>query len=143
MPPWRAIAIAIRASVTVSIAAESSGTATRDLAGQPRGGVDLGRDDVGLARQQQHVVEGQAERGERGCRCRLRGGRHHVGRVELAPTRSSSWAAGGLVESEAHRPILHGARGARPRVTPPGHGRVRPATCVDRPGDPRATFWIP
>ena len=30
MPPWRAIAMAIRASVTVSIAAESSGTATRD-----------------------------------------------------------------------------------------------------------------
>jgi hypothetical protein len=28
-PPWRAIAIAIRASVTVSIAADSSGTATR------------------------------------------------------------------------------------------------------------------
>jgi hypothetical protein len=30
-PPWRAIAIAIRASVTVSIAADSSGTCTRIL----------------------------------------------------------------------------------------------------------------
>ena len=28
MPPWRAMAIAMRASVTVSIAAESSGVAT-------------------------------------------------------------------------------------------------------------------
>ena len=75
MPPWRAIAIAIRDSVTVSIAAEISGTRERDLAGQPRGGVDLARDDVGLAGQQQHVVVGQAQLGERGCRCRLGSGR--------------------------------------------------------------------
>ena len=60
-PPWRAIAIAIRASVTVSIAEESSGiwTAmrleTRDSVPTSDG------HDVGLGRLQQHVVEGQAE----------------------------------------------------------------------------------
>ena len=64
MPPWRAIAIAIRASVTVSIAADSSGTRDVDLAGEPGGGVDLDGHDVGLRGQQQDVVEGQAERGE-------------------------------------------------------------------------------
>ena len=65
MPPSRAIAMAIRASVTVSIAAETSGTAHADLAGQPGGGVHLGRDDVGLAGQEQDVVEGQRQRGQR------------------------------------------------------------------------------
>ena len=35
-----------------------------DLPGQPRGGVDLAGDDVGLPGQQQHVVVGQSEREE-------------------------------------------------------------------------------
>ena len=34
MPPWRAMAIAIRDSVTVSMALETSGMRHRDLAGQ-------------------------------------------------------------------------------------------------------------
>src|SRR6185436_19508427 len=38
--------------------------ADRDLAGQPRGGVSLGRHDVRLVGQQQDVVEGQAEGSE-------------------------------------------------------------------------------
>ena len=41
MPPWRAIAIAIRASVTVSIALETSGIGSVIVAGQPGRGVDL------------------------------------------------------------------------------------------------------
>ena len=73
MPPWRAIAIAIRASVTVSIALDTSGTASVDVAGQPGGGVDLARHDVGLGRQQQHVVEGQAERHARAAAVRRHG----------------------------------------------------------------------
>ena len=64
MPPWRAIAMAIRDSVTVSIALEISGVRRRDPAGQPGAGVDLAGDDVGLAGQQQDVVVGQAERRE-------------------------------------------------------------------------------
>ena len=50
MPPWRAIAIAIRDSVTVSIALEISGVRRLMLAGQAGAGVDLAGDDVGLAR---------------------------------------------------------------------------------------------
>ena len=61
MPPWRAMAMAILASVTVSIAADSSGMLQHDVAGQPRAGVDLARDDVGFGRQQQDIVEGQTE----------------------------------------------------------------------------------
>ena len=60
MPPWRAMAIAIRASVTVSIALDTSGIGRLDVAGQPARGVDAAGHDVGLGRQQQHVVEGQA-----------------------------------------------------------------------------------
>ena len=36
----------------------------RDLAGQPGRGVDVGRCDLGVAREQQHVVVGEAHRGE-------------------------------------------------------------------------------
>ena len=64
-PPCRAIAIAIRASVTVSIAADTSGIAHRDVARQARGGVGLAGIDVGLAGQQQDVVIGEPEGGER------------------------------------------------------------------------------
>ena len=64
-PPCRAIATAIRASVTVSIGEEISGIFTeirfdtRDAVSTSDGMTSL---CVGL---QQHVVEGQAERGER------------------------------------------------------------------------------
>ena len=47
----------------------------RDLAGQPGGGVDLAGHDVGLARQQQDVVEGEPEGGELVGARRLRVGR--------------------------------------------------------------------
>ena len=76
MPPCRAIAIASRASVTVSIAAETSGS-RRLMLRDSRVAVSasLGITSVG-AGQQQHVVEGQAQarRTWRGCpRCRLVG----------------------------------------------------------------------
>ena len=61
MPPWRAIAMAIRASVTVSIALETSGILSRDVAGQLGGGVGLARDQVRGVGQQQHVVVGQPD----------------------------------------------------------------------------------
>ena len=55
--------MAIRDSVTVSIAADERDPQA-DLAGQPGGRVDLAGDDVGLSRQQQHVVVREAQRGE-------------------------------------------------------------------------------
>ena len=64
MPPWRAIAMAMRASVTVSIAADSSGVATSIRRVSLRAGVGLARDHVGVPRQQQHVVVGQADEAE-------------------------------------------------------------------------------
>ena len=66
MPPCRAIAIAIRDSVTVSIALEISGVRSEMPAGQPGGGVDLAGDHVGLPREEQHVVVRQAQRSELG-----------------------------------------------------------------------------
>ena len=49
MPPWRAMAMAIRASVTVSIAADTSGT-RRVISRVSRvRGVDLAGHDVGVA----------------------------------------------------------------------------------------------
>ena len=64
MPPWRAIAIAIRDSVTVSIALETSGT-RRLISRVSRVVVSTSLGiDVGLPRQQQHVVVGQADGGE-------------------------------------------------------------------------------
>ena len=64
MPPSRAIAMAMRASVTVSMALERSGIRRSRLAGEAGRGVDLARDDVGLARQQQDVVVGEPQGGE-------------------------------------------------------------------------------
>jgi hypothetical protein len=54
MPPARAIAIAIRDSVTVSIAELTNGTLSRIF-------LVSGRHHVGGCRQQQDVVEGQAQ----------------------------------------------------------------------------------
>ena len=59
MPPSRASAIASRASVTVSIAAETSGMLERDRAREPRRGRDVVRQHRRLGRDEQHVVEGQ------------------------------------------------------------------------------------
>ena len=59
MPPACAMAIAIRASVTVSIAALISGMLSAIVARQPRAGVRLRRQHVRGARHQQHVVEGE------------------------------------------------------------------------------------
>ena len=64
MPPWRAMAMAMRDSVTVSIAAESSGVATVDAPGEPGGGVGLARDDVGVPGQEHHVVVGESDESE-------------------------------------------------------------------------------
>ena len=60
------MAIAMRASVTVSMAEETSGIAQLDVAREAGGGVDLARHHLGGAGQQQYVVEGQPERGEFG-----------------------------------------------------------------------------
>ena len=121
MPPRRAMAIAIRDSVTVSMALDTSGIATHDLAGQARGGVHLAGDDVGLARQQQHVVEGQAEGGERS---------RDVGRNAHPPILRPGaglrrTAAAGTARRTRSRPVgqvLTGAVGLSGRG--PGSGRM-------------------
>ena len=59
MPPCCAIAIASRDSVTVSIAALSSGTLTRMLRVTHDDDVDFARDDRRVPRHEQHVVEGE------------------------------------------------------------------------------------
>ena len=64
MPPWRAIAIAIRDSVTVSIALEISGVRrVIPRVSRVRVSTSLGMTSVSPG-QQQHVVVGQAERRE-------------------------------------------------------------------------------
>ncbi len=63
-PPWRAMAMAIRDSVTVSMAADTSGMRERDVPAEPGGGVGLIRQDHGMGREQQHVIVGQAGRAE-------------------------------------------------------------------------------
>ena len=47
-------------SVTVSIGAETMGTLSRDVAGQPRRDVRPVRGDLGVIRDEQHVVKGDA-----------------------------------------------------------------------------------
>ena len=59
IPPSRASAIARRASVTVSIAAETIGISIVMLARQPRCGRDVVREDSRLGRDEQDVVERQ------------------------------------------------------------------------------------
>ena len=59
IPPSRASAIAMRASVTVSIAAETTGDLERDRARQPRRGRDVVRQHRRLGRDEQDVVERQ------------------------------------------------------------------------------------
>ena len=59
MPPACAIAIAMRTSVTVSMAEAMIGILRRDAAGDAGADIDLGRQHTGQARLQQHVVEGQ------------------------------------------------------------------------------------
>ena len=76
MPPSRAMAMARRASVTVSMAAETSGMCQPDAVRDGGGDVDLCRDDVGRARNQAHVVEGETDRPEA---VRFTGGRVGVG----------------------------------------------------------------
>ena len=64
MPPWRAIAIAIRDSVTVSIALETSGVrSVISRVSRVLVSTSLGMTSVSPG-QQQDVVVGQAERGE-------------------------------------------------------------------------------
>ena len=60
MPPACAMAIAMRASVTVSIAEAMIGMLSAIVAGEPGADVDVGRQHFGVAGPQQHVVEGQA-----------------------------------------------------------------------------------
>ena len=102
----------------------------RDLAGEPGRGVDLARDDVGLAGLQQHVVVGEAQLGERGCRRRLGGGRHH-GRAS-GTARHPVVVAGGARSRRVRGSSPDSTWcGARPESRRPDRWRVRPATCVD------------
>ena len=64
MPPSRASAIARRASVTVSIAAETSGISSVIDAREPRRGRNVVRKDARLGGNEQHVVERQPFLGE-------------------------------------------------------------------------------
>ena len=57
MPPSRAMAIAMRASVTLSIAADTSGTASVDVGGERRRGVDRVGQHLAVAGDDDHVVE--------------------------------------------------------------------------------------
>jgi hypothetical protein len=59
IPPSCAMAIAMSASVTVSIAEDRKRDLQLDAARQQRCGVGLGRQDARLERLEQHVVEGQ------------------------------------------------------------------------------------
>ena len=59
MPPLWAMVMARRASVTVSIAAETIGMFRRRSAGQPRGGIYVARQDDGVAWDEVDVVVGQ------------------------------------------------------------------------------------
>ena len=63
-PPSRAMAIAMRASVTVSIALETQRRRDRDAAGHARRRVGLARDDVGVSGQEQDVVVGESDETE-------------------------------------------------------------------------------
>ena len=87
-PPCRAMATAIRASVTVSIGEETSGTRTVIRLDTRDAVVTCGRDDVALRRLQQHVVEGQAEPFER---LRHTGGTEIIGRQHGPAFRASGW----------------------------------------------------
>ena len=64
MPPSRASAIASRASVTVSIAADDDRNAQLDRARQPRARRDVVREHARLGRDEEHVVEREAFLGE-------------------------------------------------------------------------------
>ena len=66
MPPSCAMAMAMRASVTVSMAADSSGMLSRMFAGQPGGQVDVPGEHLRVGRDQQHVIESQSLRPELG-----------------------------------------------------------------------------
>ena len=70
-PPWRAIAIAIRASVTVSIGLESSGVCrVSDRDSRVEVLASLGRMSE-AAGQQEHVVERQPQRRKLRWHCRV------------------------------------------------------------------------
>ena len=64
MPPSWAMAMAMRDSETVSIAAATSGMLRRIWREKRVAGVGLGGQHFGVARDQQHVVEGQAVFGQ-------------------------------------------------------------------------------
>ena len=104
MPPCRAMAIAIRDSVTVSIArGQQRARAGEMLAGQPGRGVRLARDDVGVPGQQQDVVVGEAQGGEGG---------GHRGLVVTE-------AHGRILGERAGRSVRHGVAPDPPPTHPP------------------------
>ena len=59
IPPRRPIAIARRASVTVSIAALTNGDRQRDPAAEPGARVYVGGEHLRIARLEQYIVEGE------------------------------------------------------------------------------------
>ena len=109
MPPCRAIAIAIRASVTVSIALDTSGIDSSMLRVSRVVVVASARIEVALGRQQQHVVEGQAER------------QAMLGDiVARSRARSSDWLAGRKIHCAVPSAAVHLSY----PVTAAAHGRV-------------------
>ena len=82
MPPARAIAIAIRDSVTVSIAELTNGTFSRMRAGELAGRVGCGGHHIGGGGKQQHVVEREPEHRDLGGI--IAAGRHRYGDGEVA-----------------------------------------------------------
>ena len=89
MPPARAIAIAIRDSVTVSIAELTSGTLSRILLGQLAGGVGCGGHHIGGGGQQQDVVEREPEHRDLGRI--IAAGRHRNGDGNAAFSDRHGW----------------------------------------------------
>ena len=65
MPPWRAIAIGHARLGDGVHRARDERRGDRDAAGEPRRGVGLARDDVGVAGQQHDVVVGESDESER------------------------------------------------------------------------------
>ena len=122
-PPWRAIAIAMRASVTVSIAEETSGIRSVIAASASRCGVGLAGQHLGVRR----AAAARRRRSGRGARTlaprRRRGSRITVEAPRGLSEGTHQWGATGRCPRQPA-----GANGDRPgvAVTPVGARRSRP-----------------
>ncbi len=101
-----------------------------DLAGQPRGRVDVGRRQVGVARRQQHVVVGQAEVGE------LVG--NAVGVAHRSATNLSRGGASSLSAPGGGLSLATSGRGRKGRPPRPRGRRCRSGRRASARGTPRS-----